>query len=75
MSDYENIKRWKELDIRNATEAIEKFTANIAIDTAHVAEFSETNPDVAEFYRNWIADHSSRLRYFQNRLARLTTQP
>jgi hypothetical protein len=72
MSDYEKIQQWKNHDIENAKDAIEQLTANIAVDTAFVAEFSETNPDVAQFYRDWIVDHQRRLQYFQDRYAKLT---
>ena len=68
MSDYENIKLWLWTDIRSAQAAIVRLTKDIAQDDAWVTEFSETNPETAEYYRKSKTATEGRVEYLKRHL-------
>lgn len=68
MSDYENIKRWLWADIRSTQSAIVRLTESITQDDAWVAEFSETSPETADYYREAKIATEKRVAYLTKHL-------
>jgi len=68
MSDYFDIKRWLWLDIRDTQAAIVRLTEDITQDDTWIAEFSETNPETAEYYRKSKDATVKRVDYLKTHL-------
>lgn len=52
--------------VQETEEALIKWTLAVKWDDDFIAEFSETDPDVAQVYRDWKAFDQEKVDYFQD---------
>lgn len=52
--------------IQETEEAIIKWTSAVKRDNDFIAEFTETDPNVAQIYREWKAFDQEKVDYFQD---------
>lgn len=66
-NDYEMVEAWRKQQATEAAAAVEKFELAAKANDALAAEFEQTNPDTAAYYRECASAARQRAEYFKER--------